>query len=160
MTPPPRRFDLAGLGLLDDIPPAEIVCGELTLLVRPFESLAPTEVGQLQALGSTFSELTAKVGKRFPDEAESVEIASVADQLIALTLVDSDAVPPLGLLQRIALVGLIMDVARQGVDAGAAAKKKWSQEHLSGSSTPASSPPAATPGPASRTGSRRSRSRS
>ena len=154
----PHRFDLAGLGLLDEIPPAEIVCGNLTLKVRPFESLTPQEIGLVTARLADFDRLAA-VTKL--DEGPASEFAAVADALLEALLVDPALVPGhMGVMQRIGLVRIVIDISKELVSQGVDAKKKWNQEHLSGSSTPASSPPAATPAPRSPTGSRRTRSRS
>lgn len=151
----PRRFDLSGLGLLDDAPPAEIVCGDLVLKVRPFELLTPIEHGAVQRAGADLDRLAA-LGSL--DEQKAVELMQAADGLLELMLLNPGAVPPLGLMQRVALVRVVMSVAQETAAAGAAAKKKWAEENLSGSSTPASSRPAATPGRRSRTGSKGSRS--
>ena len=68
----PHRFDLSGLGLLDEIPPAEIVCGDLTLKVRPFESLTPQEIGLVTTRGAEFDRLAgAKL-----DEDQAKELAA------------------------------------------------------------------------------------
>lgn len=157
MSEPPRRFDLSGLGLLDDIPPAEIVCGELVLRVRPFEALTAVEHGTVKIAGEMLDRLTA-VGLLTGEQGK--ELQAAADHLLAVLLQNPDDVPTLGLMQRVGLVRMAMSVAQQSAAAGAEIKKKWAKENLSGSSTPASSPPAATRAPASRTGSRRSRSRS
>ena len=153
----PHRFDLSGLGLLDEIPPAEIVCGDLTLRVRPFESLTPQEIGLVTTRGAEFDRLN---GQKL-EEGQAAELAVGADALLDVLLVDPAIVPGhLGVMQRVGLVNAVMAVSQNVVQQGAEAKKKWTREHLSGSSTPASSPPAATPAPRSPTGSRRSRSRS
>ena len=78
----PRRFDLSGLGLLDEIPPAEIVCGDLTLLVRPFESLTPQEIGIVTTRTAEFSRLTgAKM-----EEGPAAELAAASDALLDVLL--------------------------------------------------------------------------